>query len=136
MTEQSENGSGAQSLQGSVPDIATADGLAKAVENAFDYRGDVTIETRDGRTIDGYIYDRVARGDNPRIRIMPADGSARETIPYDQIAALRFSGKDAAWGKSWEAWVRKHEKMKEKGEVASIDGEAIDGDEQPQTPES
>ena len=136
MTDQPEKFSGAQSLQGTAPDVGSPEALARAVENAFDYRGDVTVETRDGRVIEGYIYDRVARGENPRVRIMPADGSPRETIPYDQIAALRFTGKDAAWGKSWEAWVRKHDKMKAQGEEASLEGEALDDDEQPATPES
>ncbi len=129
MTEQPEEDKAVQSLQGTVPDVSTDEALAKAVEDAFDYRGDVTVETRDGRVLDGYLYDRVATGEQPRIRMMPADGSARVTLPYDQIAAIRFTGKDAAWGKSWEAWVRKHEKMKAKGEEASIEGQPLDDDD-------
>ena len=38
------------------------------------------------------------------------------SIPYSDIAALAFSGRDTAAGKSWEAWVRKYWEKKAAGE--------------------
>ena len=37
-------------------------------------------------------------------------------IPYADIAALAFSGRDTAAGKSWEAWVKKYGEKKAAGE--------------------
>jgi hypothetical protein len=37
-------------------------------------------------------------------------------IAYSDIAALAFTGRDAAAGKSWEAWVKKYEEKKAAGE--------------------
>ena len=38
------------------------------------------------------------------------------SIAYSDIAALAFSGRDTAAGKSWEAWVRKYWERKAAGE--------------------
>jgi hypothetical protein len=37
-------------------------------------------------------------------------------IAYADIAALAFTGRDTAAGKSWEAWIRKYWEKKAKGE--------------------
>jgi hypothetical protein len=37
-------------------------------------------------------------------------------VAYSEIAALAFSGRDAAAGKSWEAWVGKYWAKKSAGE--------------------
>ena len=39
-------------------------------------------------------------------------------IPYSDIAALAFTGRDTAAGKSWEAWVKKYVEKKAAGEKA------------------
>ena len=57
---------------------------------------------------------------------MPTDGSGRRTIPYDQIAAVVFSGKDTAFGKGWEAWSKKFKELKAKGQKANIEAEPLD----------
>ena len=38
------------------------------------------------------------------------------TIPYDQIAALVFTGRDTAAGRSWETWMKKYQEKKAAGE--------------------
>jgi hypothetical protein len=48
------------------------------------------------------------------------------SIPYSDVAALRFSGRDSAAGKSWEAWVRKYWEKKASGETAEIEPESLD----------
>ena len=39
-----------------------------------------------------------------------------ESLDYAEIAALTFSGRDTAAGKSWEAWVKKYWEKKSSGE--------------------
>ena len=99
-----------EAVQGWVPELATEDDLRVALEKAFDYRGDVTLTTKDGKKIEGYIFDRVS---GPTlvasfVRVLPKDSNQRQKISYADIAALAFSGRDPAAGKSWEAWVRKY----------------------------
>ena len=53
-------GTAHENLEGSVPSLANEEDLRKALEQAFDYRGDVSITRKDGTKIEGYIFDRVA----------------------------------------------------------------------------
>jgi hypothetical protein len=112
-------------LEGSAPELADDASLRDAIEKAFDYRGDVTLETADGRTLEGYIFDRRADGDPPTLRMVLADGS-RQSVAYGQITALKFTGRDTAAGKSWETWVRKYVEKKLAGQTASIEPEKLD----------
>jgi hypothetical protein len=59
-------------------------------------------------------------------RMLPADGSPRVNIPYSEIAALMFSDRDPAAGKSWEAWVRKYWEKRSAGERAEIQAESLE----------
>ena len=47
-----------ENLQGWVPALASEEETRKALEKAFDYRGDVTITRKDGTTVEGYLFDR------------------------------------------------------------------------------
>ena len=107
-----------EAVQGWVPDLATEDELRIALEKAFDYRGDVTLTTKDGKRIEGYIFDRVSGStlSNSFVRILPRDSNQRQKIAYADIATLAFTGRDPAAGKSWEAWVRKYWEKKASGE--------------------
>jgi hypothetical protein len=107
-----------EAVQGWVPELATEDEVRIALEKAFDYRGDVTLTTKDGKQIEGYIFDRVS-GPTLRdsfVRVLPKDSNQRQKIAYADIAALAFTGRDPAAGKSWEAWVRKYWEKKAVGE--------------------
>jgi hypothetical protein len=106
-------------VQGWVPELATEDEIRIALEKAFDYRGDVALTTKDGRKIEGYIFDRVSGSTlaNSFVRVLPKDSNQREKIAYAEIAALAFTGRDPAAGKSWEAWVRKYWEKKSSGEA-------------------
>ena len=50
------------------------------------------------------------------VRVLPKDSNQRQTIPYAEIAALVFSGRDTAAGKSYEAWIRKYWEKRAAGE--------------------
>ena len=107
-----------EKLEGSVPEVATEAELREALEQAFDYRGDVTITRKDGSRVEGYIFDRRSGPTLAEsvVRIIPQNSPQKISIPYSDIAALAFSGRDTAAGKSWEAWVRKYWEKKAAGE--------------------
>jgi len=107
-----------ESVEGWIPNLATEDELRVALEKAFDFRGDVAITRKDGSKIDGYIFDRVAGADlqSSFVRVLPKDSNQRIKVSYAEIAALAFSNRDPAAGKSWEAWVRKYWATKSTGE--------------------
>jgi hypothetical protein len=105
-------------IEGWIPELATEADLRSALEEAFDYRGDVTITRKDGTRVEGYIFDRRAGTTlaGSVVRLIPQDSTQKISVPYSEIAALAFSGRDTAAGKSWEAWVRKYWERKAAGE--------------------
>ena len=107
-----------ENLQGWIPPLPSEEELRAALEKAFDYRGDVTITRKDGSKVEGYIYDRrtAATLADSLVRVLPRDSNSRVSIPYADIAALAFTGRDTAAGKSWEAWVRKYWEKRAAGE--------------------
>jgi hypothetical protein len=109
-------------LQGWVPELAAENELREALEKAFDYRGDVTITKKDGTVVEGYIFDRKSAPtlNASLVRVLPKDSNQRQSIPYSEIAALAFSGRDTAAGKSWEAWVKKYWEKRAKGEIYNL----------------
>ncbi|HTM49077.1 MAG TPA: adenosyl-hopene transferase HpnH [Bryobacteraceae bacterium] len=113
------DGPAKSTLQGS----EIAENLPSAIDEAFDYRGDVTIHLRTGERVDGYLFDRDASAGT--VRIM-SKGQKR-TLRYDEIGGVAFSGRDMADGRSWEAWVRKYAERKAAGETGiELVPEAID----------
>jgi hypothetical protein len=107
-----------ESVEGWVPQLATESELRQALEKAFDYRGDVAVTLKNGTKVDGYIFDRISGRDleSSFVRVLPRDSNQRVKISYAEIAALAFSGRDPAAGKSWEAWVRKYWEKKSSGQ--------------------
>jgi hypothetical protein len=105
-------------LEGWIPALATEQEIRGALEKAFDYRGDVTITLKNETQVEGYIFDRQNGRTlaDSRVRVMPKNGDAKIAIPYSEIQALAFSGRDTAAGKSWEAWLRKYWEKKTAGE--------------------
>lgn len=122
-------GTAHETLQGWVPELAREEELREALEKAFDYRGDVTVTCKDGSKVEGYIFDRVTGVTlaSSFVRLLPKESNQRVKIAYSDIAALAFTGRDTAAGKSWEAWVRKYWQKKEKGgENLSLQPESLD----------
>ena len=117
-----------EKLQGWTPELATPEELRSALEQAFGYRGDVLITRKDGSSIEGYVFDR-RNGHTPAdsyLRLLPKDGGAKVTISFADIAALAFTGRDMAAGKSWEAWVRQYWEKKAAGESISLQPEKLE----------
>ena len=107
-----------EQLEGWIPSLASPQDLLGALERAFDYRGDVLITCKDGSQVEGYIFDRHTTSslDSSYVRLLPKDGSAKTKVIYADIAALAFTGRDMAAGKSFEAWVRHYWEKKAAGE--------------------
>ncbi len=99
--------------------------LREAVRRAVDFRGDVTIETRDGRSVEGFAFDARLGEEGESIRLLPGDSNTRVEVPLAHVVRLSFTGKDAASGKSWENWIRRYAEKKLAGEAASIESEAL-----------
>ena len=122
-------GTSRESIEGWVPDLASEEEVRSALEKAFDYRGDVTLTRRDGTKIEGYVFDRIngANLASSFVRILSKESSERVKISYADIAALVFSGRDAAAGKSWDAWVRTYWAKRTTGQgEASLQPESLD----------
>lgn len=118
-----------ETVQGWIPQLASDEELRIALEKAFDYRGDVTLTLKDNSKIEGYIFDRVAGTSlaSSFVRILPKNSTQKRKISYADIAALAFTGRDTAAGKSWEAWVRKYWEKKDSGEAdLSLQPESLD----------
>jgi hypothetical protein len=118
-----------ENLQGWIPQLATEADIRAVIEKAFDYRGDVTITRKDGVEVTGYLFDRRIGPalENSVVRLILATSTERPTIPYSKIAALAFTGRDTAAGKSYEAWVKKYWEKRAQGEKnISIEPEALE----------
>jgi hypothetical protein len=111
-------GWGHEKLEGWIPRFASEHEIRVALEKAFDYRGDITITRKNGTKIEGYVFDRRSGSTlaESLVRIYPKDSSQKISIAYSDIAALAFTGRDNAAGKSWEAWVKKYSAKKAAGE--------------------
>ena len=122
-----------ENLEGWIPELATEAEVREALEKAFDYRGDVTVTRKDGTTVEGYLYDRRSEPtlEASLVRIIPTPKAGvpveRVMISYADIAALQFTGRDTAAGKTFEAWIKKYWEKKAAGETnIQIEPEKLD----------
>jgi len=111
-------GESERSLEGWDPELGPELSLARVVDLAFDYRGNVTVVGRDGTEVEGYLFNRDAEAPEPFVQLLDGDGATAITIPYARIRTIRFTGRDTAAGLSYAAWLRR-----KKGDL----GRAADG---------
>jgi hypothetical protein len=118
-----------EQLEGWIPALASDAEVREALEKAFDYRGDITITRKDRTQIVGYLFDRRQGASlaDSFVRIIPSNAPAKVSVAYSDIAALAFSGRDTAAGKTFEAWVKKYWDKKAAGEKnIQIEPEKLD----------
>jgi len=122
-----------ENLEGWIPTLATEAETREALEKAFDYRGDVTLTLKNGSVVEGYLYDRRSEPTltESLVRIIPTPKPGapveREMVSYADIAAINFSGRDTAAGKTFDAWVKKYWEKKAAGETnIQIEPEKLD----------
>jgi hypothetical protein len=107
-----------EQLEGWVPALASEAEVREALEKAFDYRGDITVTRKDGTQVQGYLFDRRSGATlaDSFIRVIPVNDQSKLNISYADIAALAFTGRDTAAGKTFDAWVKKYWEKKAAGE--------------------
>ena len=107
-----------EKLEGWVPEFASDDDLRKALEKAFDYRGDVTITLKSGERIEAYIFNRQTGATlaDSWVQYFAPNALEKRKVSYAEITRLEFSGKDRAAGKHWEDWVKAYAEKKAAGE--------------------
>ena len=115
------------SLEGWLAEVTDASGLVEIVEKAFDYRGDVTVVTRDGGRQVGYLFNRNRDVSHPFVQMLPTAGGAVESILYADILSITFTGKDTASGKSYAAWRKRKEAERTGGILPPDPPSATDG---------
>jgi hypothetical protein len=118
-----------ENLEGWIPNLASDTEIREALEKAFDYRGDITITRKDGTRVEGYLFDRRSGTSltDSFIRVIPISDRTKVTISYADVAALAFTGRDTAAGKTFEAWVKKYWEKKAAGEKnIQIEPEKLD----------
>lgn len=107
-----------EQLEGWVPELASEGDLRKALEKAFDFRGDVTLTTKNGERIEAYIFNRIAGATlaDSYVQYFTPKAEDKRRLSYAEIARLEFTGKDRAAGKHWEDWVKAYNAKKAAGE--------------------
>lgn len=97
--------------------------MEEAIELAFDYRGDVTLELSSGIHLTGYVFNRTINEADSHLELFPAGQAVVTRVPYGDVRSVAFTGEDTASGTSWEAWVAKKESER-KVDAARIAAEA------------
>jgi hypothetical protein len=118
-----------EQLEGWIPSLASEAEIREALEKAFDYRGDITVTRKDGSKVEGYLFDRRSGFSlaDSFIRIIPTNEKTKVNVSYADVAALAFTGRDTAAGKTFEAWVKKYWEKKAAGEKnIQIEPEKLD----------
>jgi adenosylhomocysteine nucleosidase len=80
--------------------------LHDLIERAFDYRGYVTLQRRDGSELIGYVYDRGPA----HVDVLDESATHRTRLSRNEIADIRFTGDDPV-KKSQEIWERRKGKL-------------------------
>lgn len=111
-------GTSHEKLEGWIPTLANENEIRQALEKAFDYRGNIAITRKDGSSVEGYVFDRRSGTSlsDSFVRLIPTNSREKLSVPYSDIAALKFSDRDPAAGKTFEAWVRKYWEKRAAGE--------------------
>jgi hypothetical protein len=114
-------------LEGRRFELDSSEDVDDVLRQAFDYRGDVTIERRDGSSTVGYLSNLRLDADEPWIEIWPRTDDRPTRVSVATLKSIAFTGADPAAGKSWQAWLERVAEAERKGEIAELYPESIDG---------
>jgi hopanoid biosynthesis associated radical SAM protein HpnH len=100
---------GADAQAGSSGPIAPHQGQRAAaspevLRQAFEYRGNVTLQLDDGSRLEGYVTTLR----DGALQLWRPGRSATEAVPAGRIREVVFSGRDPASGRSFETWVESY----------------------------
>jgi hypothetical protein len=110
--------------------IGTPEELRAAIEEAFDYRGDVSMKLADGSEVVGYIFNRIVEGvSEPYLEYYPRNEEQPKRVLLKDLKGLALTGADAAAGRSWETWTKKYQEKKkaqaEGRDIGNIEPEVL-----------
>jgi len=102
-----------------VPETGPTRGLAleatpDVLRRAFEYRGNVRLELAGGDVVEGYV----ANFDGRAVELWVQSEGRSRALPTADVRRVVFSGRDAAAGRVYEAWLRKRGERRDSG-VAS-----------------
>lgn len=89
--------------------------LNQKIEDAFQYRGNVTLTLTNGTSVEAFVYNR--EFDNPRLKhdnfieVYLTDGRS-QVFSISEIKDILFTGEDCAAGKSYADWIAKNQNKK------------------------
>jgi len=72
--------------------------VAAQIDEAFDFRGHVTVSFIDGKTLEGYLFNRELAPMNGEgyIEMIPKDSDERLRFPAASVKSAAITGKDFA----------------------------------------
>ena len=86
------------------------DNVADLIERAFHYRGDVTVQTDDGESMTGYLFNRNTRVSEPFAQLFETGTGREVSVPYRSVTDVLFTGRDTATAsvRHFEAFQDRH----------------------------
>lgn len=91
------------------------DELKKQIEDAFYYRGHVTITFKDGKTAEGYLFNRdyephpASKTEGYFLDMFLKGSGDKARFWMKDVQSIALTGVDEAAGKSYQEWVKKKE---------------------------
>lgn len=78
--------------------MALSKDVADQIDAAFDFRGHVTVTFADGRTLEGYLFNRelAPMKGEAYIELIPKDSDQRLRFPAESVRSVALTGKDFA----------------------------------------
>ena len=111
--------------QGAVFRRDDADHFEVGLSAVVDYRGDVTLITEDGASLECFVFSR-ASGSEDALLCMVKNEEQPRAVAVSTIQEIQFSGKDTAEGKTFDRWIKRYIEKKLAGEKASIESESLE----------
>ena len=112
------------SIEGTTLACSSPEARNNALQTAFDYRGDVTLELAHGKKVVGFVFRYDANPGVVHLYIPQGKDSVPQTLSAQEVTAVHFTGEDPAFGKSWDDWTTKAEKERVK-EAERLAREAV-----------
>jgi len=78
--------------------MTVSNDVAAQIEAAYDYRGHVTLTLNDGKTVEGFLFNRELtpfRGE-PYVELIRKDSDERLRFPANDVKSVAITGKDFA----------------------------------------
>jgi len=98
------------SIEGTTLACSDAKTRRDALQTAFDYRGDVTLDLSGGEQIVGFVFRYDEKPGQVHLFVAQGKDSVPQILSADRVTQVRFTGEDTAFGKSWDDWTAKAEK--------------------------